>query len=93
MVQRIASVRKQDMYSISSVSDMNILLGNCNAKGGRYLRMDDENSSLRETSDSDGVSLINTDFVMSKNRIVKGTLFSDCNIHKYTSTYDGKMHS
>jgi hypothetical protein len=66
MVQRTASVRKQDIYSISSVSD-SILLGNCNAEGGRYLRMDNGNSSLHETSDSDGVSVINTNFVMSKN--------------------------
>jgi hypothetical protein len=54
--------------------------------------MDNWNLSLHKTSDGDGVCLINTNFVMSKNLIVRGTLFLDCSIHKYTLTSD-ELHS
>jgi hypothetical protein len=50
--------------------------------------MDNGNLSLHETSDGNGVSLINT-----KNLIVRSTVFLHCSIHKYTLTFDGKMHS
>jgi len=70
---------------------MKILLGNFNAKVGRehIFKPTTGNESLHEMSNNNGVRVIN--FAISKNQIVKSTIFSYHNIHKYTWTYpDGK---
>jgi hypothetical protein len=48
--------------------------------------------SLHEISNDNGVGVVN--FATSKNLIVKSTMFSHRNIHKYTSTSpDGNTHN
>jgi len=69
---------------------MKILLGNFNAKLGR------ENIFIptigNEDSNDNGVRIVNC--AMSKNLVVKSTMFPHRNIHKYTWTsLDGKTHN
>jgi hypothetical protein len=63
--------------------NMNILLGYFNAKVGRddIFKLTIGNNSSDEISNGNGVRLIN--FVMSKNLVVKTTMFPHHNIHTY----------
>ena len=50
------------------------------------------NESLHQDSNDNGVRIVNS--ATSKNLVVKSTLFSHRNIHKYTWTSpDGKTHN
>jgi endonuclease/exonuclease/phosphatase family metal-dependent hydrolase len=72
---------------------MKILLGDFNTKAGRegIFKPTIENESLHETSNDNGVRLVN--FAPPKNLRVKSTMFPHRNIHKYTWTSpDGKTH-
>jgi hypothetical protein len=71
-----------------------ILLGDCNAKVGRedIVKPTIWNESLHEISNNNGVRVVN--FSTSKNRTVKSTVFTHCNIPRYTWTSpDGKTHN
>jgi hypothetical protein len=71
---------------------MKILLGDSNAKVGREdtFKPTTGNESLHEISNDNRV----VNFATSKNLIVKSTMFSHHNIHKYTWTSpDGKTHN
>jgi hypothetical protein len=61
-----------------------------NAKVGRedIFKPITGNESLYEISNDRVVN-----FVTSKNLILKSTMFSYCNIHKYNWTSDGKTHN
>jgi endonuclease/exonuclease/phosphatase family metal-dependent hydrolase len=63
---------------------MKILLGNFNAKVGREDIFKPTLGSLHEISNDNGVRIVN--FATSKNLIVKSTMFTHCNIYKYTWT-------
>jgi hypothetical protein len=65
--------------------NMNILLGYFNAKVGRddIFKLTIGNNSSHEISNGNGIRLIN--FVMSKNLVVKSTMFPHHDIHKYIS--------
>jgi hypothetical protein len=71
--------------------DMKILLGDFNAKVGRedIFKPTIGNESSHEISNDNGVRVVN--FAISKNLIVKSTMFPHRIIHKYTWTSpDGK---
>jgi hypothetical protein len=73
---------------------MKILLGDFNAKVGRgnIFKLTIGNESLHKISNDTGVGAVN--FATSKNLIVKSTMFTHHNIHKYTLTSpDGKTHN
>jgi hypothetical protein len=73
---------------------MKILLGDFNAKVGRedIFKPTIGNGSLHEISNDNEVMLLN--FVTSKNRIVRSTMFPHRNIYKYTWTSPyGKTHN
>jgi endonuclease/exonuclease/phosphatase family metal-dependent hydrolase len=73
---------------------MKIMSGDFNAKVGRedIFKPTIWNESLHETSNDNGVSLVN--FVTSKNLRIKNTMFPHQNIHKYTwISPDGKTHN
>jgi len=73
---------------------MKILLGDFNAKLGRenILKLTIGNESLHQGSNDNGVRIVN--FATSKNLVVKSTMFSHRNIHKYTWTSPyGKTHN
>jgi hypothetical protein len=65
---------------------MKILLGDFNAKVGRedIFKPTIGNESLHEISTDNGVRVVN--FATSKNLVFNSTMFSHCNIHKYTWT-------
>jgi hypothetical protein len=67
--------------------DMNIFWGAFNVKVGRenVFKLTIENEGLHEISNDNGVRVVN--FVISKNLVVKNTVFPHCNIHKYTWTF------
>ena len=74
--------------------DMKILLGNFNAKVGRenIFKPTIGNESLHQDSNDNGVGIVN--FAMSKNLVVKSTMFPHRDIHKHTWTSpDGKTHN
>jgi hypothetical protein len=73
---------------------MKILLGDFSAKVGRedIFKPTIWNESLHEISDDNGVRVVN--FAISKNLVVKSTMFPHCNTDKFTWTSpDGKMHN
>jgi hypothetical protein len=65
--------------------DMKILLGDFNAKVGRedIIKPTIGNESSREISNDNRVRVVN--FAISKNLVVKSTMFPHHSIHKYTS--------
>ena len=70
---------------------MKILLGDFNAKVGRE-NIFKTTIGIHQHSNDNGVRLVN--FAMSKNLVVKSTVFPHRNIHKYTWTSpDGKTHN
>ena len=74
--------------------DMQILLGDFNAKVGRenIFKQTIGNESLRQDSNDNGVRIVN--FATSKNLVVKSTVFPNRDIHKHTWTSpDGKAHN
>jgi hypothetical protein len=89
-----ASMRNWKVYSINSLNNMKILLGDFNAKAGRedIFKPTIGNESLHEISNDSGVRAIH--FVISKNLFVKSTMFPHHSIHKYTwMSPDGKTHN
>jgi hypothetical protein len=80
MIQRIAFMRNQSVYWLSSTkNNMKILLGDFNAKIGRediFKRTIGNESSLESNNDN-GVRVVN--FGTSKNLIVKSTMFPHLN--------------
>jgi exonuclease III len=64
--------------------DMKILLGDFNAKVGRenIFTLTMGNKSLHEISNDNGVRIVN--FAISKNVVVKSTMFPHCKNRKYT---------
>jgi hypothetical protein len=72
---------------------MKILLGDSDAKVGRenIFKPTIGNGSLHENSNDHGIRVVN--FATSKNLTVKSTMFPHSNIHKFTSTSDGKTHN
>ena len=71
-----------------------ILLGDFNAKMGResIFKPTIGQESLHQDSNDNGVRLVK--FATSKNLVVKSTMFTHRNIHKYTWTSpDGKTHN
>jgi hypothetical protein len=66
---------------------MKILLGDFNAKVGRknIFKPTIVNESLLEISNDNGVRVVN--FAKSKDLVVKSTMFTHCNIHKYNWTF------
>jgi hypothetical protein len=71
-----------------------ILLGDFNAKVGRedIFKPTIWNEGLYEINNDNGVGAAN--FAISKNLIVKSTMFPHRNIHKFTWTSpDGKTHN
>jgi hypothetical protein len=74
--------------------NMNILLGDFNAKVGRedIFKLTIGNESSNEISNDNGVRVVN--FATSKNLVVKSTMFPHRSIHNYTWTSpDGKAHN
>jgi hypothetical protein len=74
--------------------DMNILLGDFNAKVGREntFKPTTRNESLHEISNDNGIRVVN--FSTSKNLVVKSTMFPHLKIHKYTWTSpEGNTHN
>jgi hypothetical protein len=69
---------------------MKMLLGDFNAKAGREHIFEQTvvYESLHEISNDNRVTIVN--FATSKNLIVKSTMFSHRNIHKFNWTSDGK---
>jgi hypothetical protein len=60
--------------------------------GGQIFSNQQFGMSFHETSNDNGVRVVN--FTISKNPVVKSTLFSCCKIYKYTWTSpDGKTHN
>src|SRR5215468_10162524 len=73
---------------------MKILLGDFNAKVGRedIFKPKIGNESLHQVSNDNGVRIVK--FATSKNLVVKSTMFTHRNVHKYTWTSpDGKTHN
>jgi hypothetical protein len=73
---------------------MKILLGDFNAKVSReeFFKLTFGNESLHETSNDNGVRLVN--FATSNNLTVNSKMSPHHNIHKYTWTSpDGKTHN
>ena len=73
---------------------MKILLGDFNAKVGRenIFKPTIGNDSLHQYNNDNGVRIVN--FAMSKNLVVKSTMFPHQNIHKCTWTSpDGQTHN
>jgi hypothetical protein len=72
---------------------MNILLGDFNTNMGRedVFKPTIGNESLHETSNDNGVSLVN--FATSENLVVKSTMFRHRKIPKYIWTSDGNSHN
>jgi hypothetical protein len=70
---------------------MKSLLGNFNTKAGRedFIKPTIGNEILHEISN--GIGVVN--FAMTKNLIVKSTMFPDRNIRKFTRTSDGKIRN
>ena len=74
--------------------DMKILLGDFNAKVGRenIFKLTTGNESLHQDSNDNGVRIVN--LAVSKNLVVKSTMFPHRDIHKHTWTSpDGKKHN
>jgi exonuclease III len=74
--------------------NMNILLGNFNAKVGKedILKPTSRNDSSHEISNDNVVRVVN--FATSKNLVVKGTMFPHRSIYKYTWTSPvGQTHN
>jgi hypothetical protein len=70
------------------------MLGDFNAKVGRedIFKLTVRNESLHEISNDNGVRVVN--FAISKNLVVKSTMFPHRSIHKYTWTSpDGQTHN
>jgi hypothetical protein len=74
------------VFNHSPRHDMNILVGDFNAKVGRECisKPTIGNESPHKISNDNGVKEVN--FATSKNLIVKRTMFPHCDIHKYTSS-------
>jgi hypothetical protein len=73
---------------------MKILLGDFSARVGRedIFKPTIGNESLHETSNDNGVRVVN--FATSKNLVVKIKMFPHSKIHRYTWTYpDGKTNN
>jgi hypothetical protein len=73
---------------------MTILLGDFIAEVGRedIFKLTMGNESSHEISNDNGVRVVN--FAISKNLVVKSTMFPHHNIRKYTWTSsDGKTHN
>jgi len=73
---------------------MKIQFGDFNAKVGRenIFKHTTGNESLHQDSNDNSVRIVN--FATSKNLVVKSTMFTHRNIHKYTWTSpDGKTHN
>jgi len=73
---------------------MKILLGDFNAKVGseNIFKHTVGNDSLHKDSNDNGVGMVN--FATSKNLVVKSTMFTHQDIHKYTWTSpDEKTHN
>jgi hypothetical protein len=73
---------------------MKMLFGDFNAKVGRedIFKLAVGNESLHEINNDNGVRLVH--FAISKNLIVKSTMFPHHNIHKYTwASPDGNTHN
>jgi hypothetical protein len=71
-----------------------ILLGDFNAKVGTedIFKPTTGNESLHKISSDNGVRIVN--FSISKNLIVKNTMFLHCNIYKFTwMSPDGNTHN
>jgi hypothetical protein len=72
---------------------MKILLGDFKAKVGRenIFKPTIGNESLHHDSNDNGLRTVN--FAVSKNLVIKSTMFPHQNIHNYTWTSpDGKTH-
>jgi endonuclease/exonuclease/phosphatase family metal-dependent hydrolase len=73
---------------------MKMLLGDFNAKVGRedIFKLTFRNESLHEICNDNGVRVVN--FAISKNLVVKSTMFPHHSIHKYTWTSpDGQTYN
>jgi len=73
---------------------MKILLAGFSAKVGRegIFKPTVMNENLHEVSNDNGFTVVN--FAVSKNLIVRHTIFPHCNIHKYAWNFpSGKVHS
>jgi endonuclease/exonuclease/phosphatase family metal-dependent hydrolase len=73
---------------------MKILLGDFNAKVGREntFKLTIGNESSHGISNDNAARVVN--FAISKNLVVKSTIFPQCKIHKYTWTSrDGNTHN
>jgi hypothetical protein len=73
---------------------MKILLGDFKAKVGRenIFQPTIRNESLHQDNNDNGVGIVY--FNVSKNLVVKSTMFPQRNIHRYTwTTPDGKIHN
>jgi hypothetical protein len=86
MIQKIVFTRNWSRFLIILLGIMKILLGDFNAKVGRenIFKPTIGNDSLRQDSNDNGVKIVN--FAISKNLVVKSTMFPHRNIHKYTWT-------
>jgi hypothetical protein len=84
----------EQVYDHFTKYHMKILLGEFNAKVGRenIFKPTIGNESLHQDSNDNGVRIVN--FAISRNLVVKSTMFQHQNIHKYTWTSsDGKTHN
>ena len=73
---------------------MTVLLGDFNAKLGKgnIFKPTIGNDSLHQENNNNAVRIVN--FASSVNLVVKSTMFSHRNIHKYTWTsHDAKTHN
>jgi len=65
---------------------------NANVEREDIFKQTIRNESLHELSNDNGVRGVN--FVISKNLVLKNTMFPHCSIHKYIWTSpDGKIHN
>jgi hypothetical protein len=74
--------------------NMKIILGDFNAKVGKesIFKPTIRNESLHEISNDYGVRIVN--FAISKNLVVKSTMFPHCKMHKYTWNFpEGNTHN
>jgi hypothetical protein len=74
--------------------DIKILLGDFNAEAGRenILKTSIGNESLHEISNDNGIRIVN--FRISKNFVLRSTMFPHRKIHKYTRTSpEGNTHN
>ena len=94
MSRKIVFMRNWGRCSIIPKYHMKMLLGDFKAKVGRenIFKPTIGQESLHQDSNDNGVRLVN--FATSQNLVVKSTMFSHRNIHKYTWTsLDGKTHN